>query len=83
MTTNQALGLLVGITVVVALLADLLFLPPLLMALDGTRETTAEIRARLPALGRVGARGSLAWGTADGMGRGGPGGSSSTGLGSC
>ena len=47
MSTNQALGLLVGITVVVALLADFLFLPPLLMALDGTRETTAQIRERL------------------------------------
>ena len=47
MATNQALGLLVGITVVVALLADFLFLPPLLMALDGTRETAAETRARL------------------------------------
>ena len=47
MATNQALGLLVGITVVVALVADFLFLPPLLMALDGTRETTEEIRARL------------------------------------
>ena len=35
MANNQALGLLVGITVVVALLADLLFLPPLLMVLDG------------------------------------------------
>ena len=47
MATNQALGLLVGITVIVALLADFLFLPPLLMALDGTRETGAQIRERL------------------------------------
>ena len=47
MTTNQALGMLVGMTVVIALLADFLFLPPLLMALDGTRETTAQIRERL------------------------------------
>ena len=47
MVTNQALGLLAGMTVVIALLADFLFLPPLLMALDGTRETTAEIRERL------------------------------------
>ena len=47
MITNQALGLLVGITVIIALLADYLFLPPLLMALDGTRETTAQIRERL------------------------------------
>ena len=47
MITNQALGLLVGITVIIALLADYLFLPPLLMALDGTKETTAQIRERL------------------------------------
>ena len=47
MITNQALGLLVGITVIIALLADYLFLPPLLMALDGTRETSAQIRERL------------------------------------
>ena len=47
MATNQALGLLVGITVVVALLADFLLLPPLLMALDGARETGAQIRERL------------------------------------
>ena len=33
--SNQALGLLAGITVIVALLADFLFLPPLLMLLDG------------------------------------------------
>ena len=47
MLTNQALGLLVGMTVIIALLADFLFLPPLLMALDGTRETSREIRERL------------------------------------
>ena len=47
MATNQALGLLVGITVVVALVADFLFLPPLLMALDGTKETNEQIRERL------------------------------------
>ena len=47
MATNQALGLLVGITVVVALVADFLFLPPLLMALDGTKETDEQIRERL------------------------------------
>ncbi len=34
MANNQALGLLMGITVVVALLADFLFLPPLLIVLD-------------------------------------------------
>ena len=44
---NQTLGLLVGITVIAALLADFLFLPPVLMALDGTRETRQEIRERL------------------------------------
>ena len=38
MTNNQDLGLLVGITVIFALLADLLFLPPLLMILDGVRK---------------------------------------------
>ena len=37
MTNNQALGMLVGITVIVALLADFLFLPPLLMVLDGLK----------------------------------------------
>ncbi|MDE0382518.1 MAG: MMPL family transporter [Defluviicoccus sp.] len=47
MATNQALGLLVGITVIVALLADFLLLPPLLMVLDGARETGAQIRERL------------------------------------
>ena len=47
MSTNQSLGILVGITVVIALLADFLFLPPLLMTLDGTKETTEEIRERL------------------------------------
>ena len=47
MSTNQALGLLVGITVIIALLADFFFLPPLLMALDGTKETNEEIRERL------------------------------------
>ncbi len=47
MANNQALGLLMGITVIVALVADFLFLPPLLMALDGTRETAAQIGERL------------------------------------
>ena len=44
MVTNQALGLLVGITVIIALLADFLFLPPLLMLLDelGFRKRTKE-----------------------------------------
>ncbi|MYD56581.1 MAG: MMPL family transporter, partial [Rhodothermaceae bacterium] len=44
---NQVLGLLVGITVIIALLADFFFLPPLLMLLDETKETTEEIRERL------------------------------------
>ena len=44
---NQVLGLLVGITVIIALLADFLFLPPLLMLLDETKETSEEIRERL------------------------------------
>ena len=47
MTNNQALGLLMATTVVIALVADFLFLPPLLMALDGTRETSEQIRERL------------------------------------
>ena len=47
MSTNQALGLLVGITVIIALLADFLFLPPLLMLLDKTKETSEQIRERL------------------------------------
>ena len=44
---NQVLGLLVGITVIIALIADFLFLPPLLMLLDETKETSEEIRERL------------------------------------
>ncbi len=44
---NQVLGLLVGITVVIALVADFLFLPPLLMLLDETKETREQIRERL------------------------------------
>ena len=47
LVTNQALGLLTGMTVIIALLADFLFLPPLLMILDSARETTAEIGERL------------------------------------
>ena len=47
MASNQALGLLVGMTVIMALLADFLFLPPLLMVLDGTREGSQQIRERL------------------------------------
>ena len=44
---NQVLGLLVGITVIIALVADFLFLPPLLMLLDETKETSEQIRKRL------------------------------------
>ncbi len=44
---NQVLGLLVGITVIIALVADFLFLPPLLMLLDETKETSEQIRERL------------------------------------
>ena len=47
LASNQALGLLMGITVVIALLADFLFLPPLLIALDGAKESTKQIRERL------------------------------------
>ncbi len=47
MASNQALGLLMGITVVIALLADFLFLPALLIALDGAKESTKQIRERL------------------------------------
>ena len=45
--SNRTLGMLLGMTVIIALVADFLLLPPLLMALDKTRETTAEIRERL------------------------------------
>ena len=44
---NHVLGLLVGTTVIIALLADFFFLPPLLMLLDETKETDEEIRERL------------------------------------
>ena len=47
LTGNQALGILISMTVVIALLADFLFLPPLLMALEKTKETKEEIRLRL------------------------------------
>ena len=40
MTNNQTLGLLVGTTVIIALVADFLFLPPLLMVLDGIKATS-------------------------------------------
>ncbi len=47
MASNQTLGLLLGTTVIIALLADFLFLPPLLIALDGAKESTRQIRERL------------------------------------
>ena len=47
MASNQTLGLLLGTTVIIALLADFLFLPPLLIALDGAKESTKQIRERL------------------------------------
>ena len=40
--TNQALGLLVGATVIVALLADFLFLPPLLMVFERLKRGSGE-----------------------------------------
>ena len=46
MAGNQVLGLLVAMTVVMALVADFLFLPPLLMALDGERAPGHRIRLR-------------------------------------
>ena len=46
MASNQVLGLLVGITVVMALAADFLFLPPLLMVLDGAGEGRGQIQVR-------------------------------------
>ena len=42
MANNQALGLLAGTTVIIALLADFLFLPPLLMILDRRKRTSGE-----------------------------------------
>ena len=42
MANNQALGLLAGTTVIIALLADFLFLPPLLMILDRRKRTGGE-----------------------------------------
>ena len=47
MTNNQAHGVLVGITMVVALLADFFFLPPLLMVLDGIKTTSKGAGERL------------------------------------
>ena len=42
MATNQALGLLVGVTVIIALLADFLFLPPLLMVFERLKKGSGE-----------------------------------------
>ena len=40
--TNQALGLLVGATVIIALVADFLFLPPLLMMFERLKKGSGE-----------------------------------------
>ena len=42
MATNQAFGLLVGATVIIALLADFLFLPPLLMMFERLKKGSGE-----------------------------------------
>ena len=42
MAINQALGLLVGATVIIALLADFLFLPPLLMVFERWKKGSGE-----------------------------------------
>lgn len=39
LASNQTLGVLVGLTIVIALVADLLLFPPLLMALDKFKDT--------------------------------------------
>ena len=44
---NQTLGILTAMTVIIALAADFLFLPPLLMLLDRAGESQDEIRERL------------------------------------
>ena len=41
LVTNQTLGLLVGMTVIIALVADLFLLPPLLLTLDRTKHGQA------------------------------------------
>ena len=41
LSTNQTLGVLVGMTVIIALLADFLLFPPLLVALDRTKPPKA------------------------------------------
>ena len=44
LSANQTLGVLVGLTVVIALAADLLLFPPLLMALDKTKGKLSDIK---------------------------------------
>ena len=44
LSANQTLGVLVGLTVVIALVADLLLFPPLLMALDKTKGKLSELK---------------------------------------
>ena len=46
MAMNQTLGLLTGMTVIIALAADFLLLPPLLMVLDGAMEPGERTRER-------------------------------------
>ncbi len=44
LSANQTLGVLVGLTVVIALVADLLLFPPLLMTLDKTRGKLSDFK---------------------------------------
>ncbi len=44
--TNQTLGLLVGLTVVIALIADFFLFPPLLLAFDKTRHRRVNVAGR-------------------------------------
>ncbi len=46
--TNQVLGILVGATVIIALLADFLLFPPLLVALDKTKALLAGASSETP-----------------------------------
>ena len=48
LSTNQTLGVLVGLTIVIALIADFLLLPPLLMVLDRRKSRLNESAPDLP-----------------------------------
>ena len=48
LSANQTLGVLVGLTVVLALVADLLLFPPLLMALDKTKGKLSDFTEGTP-----------------------------------